>query len=277
VAQIALSVDQGWYVDQESIQLSMDVVDTHIAKAQGRKSNMQEFDFEQYFSDPTEMSIISASKKFTEVLRAVHEEWSNQDADFDLDLTGYDFYAKDLFLNEFFIFFSSAHGGVKNRKSMILDSELRQPIAIESAKSLKVFIECINQMDDSLSIDSQMSDLKQAFQDQLVGTYFTEDTRDMYHGLRPEVEQLDSWIASVFSEVVVSSYFGKGSPSDPLDAAFYLYVKSKEEHLAAALMIGSALVNEWLIESPIRGIIGRNELDDDEAYERESSRRSDGN
>ncbi len=97
----------------------------------------------------------------------------------------------------------------------------------------------------------------------------------MFHGLRPEVEQLDSWIASIFSEVVVSSYFGKGSPADPIDAAFYLYVKSKEEHLAAALMIGSALVNEWLIESPIRGIIGRNELDDDEAYERESLRKND--
>jgi hypothetical protein len=275
VAQIALSVDQGWYVDQESIQLSMDVVDIHIAKAQGRKSNMEEFDFEQYFSDPTEMSIISASKKFTEVLRAVHEEWSNQDADFDLDLTGYDFYAKDLFLNEFFIFLSSVHGGVKNRKSMILDSELRQPIVKEAAKSLKAFVECLNQIDESSNIDSQMNELKEAFRDQLIGAYFTEESRVMYHGLRPEVEQLDSWIASIFSEVVVSSYFGKGSPADPLDAAFYLYVKSKEEHLAAALMIGSALVNEWLIESPIRGIIGRNELDDDEAYERESLGRND--
>jgi len=275
VAQIALSVDQGWYVDQESIQLSMDVVDIHIAKAQGRKSNMEEFDFEQYFSGPTEMSIISASKKFTEVLRAVHEEWSNQDADFDLDLTGYDFYAKDLFLNEFFIFLSSVHGGVKNRKSMILDSELRQPIVKEAVKSLKVFVECRNQIDESSNIDSQMNELKEAFRDQLIGAYFTEESRVMYHGLRPEVEQLDSWIASIFSEVVVSSYFGKGSPADPLDAAFYLYVKSKEEHLAAALMIGSALVNEWLIESPIRGIIGRNELDDDEAYERESLGRND--
>ncbi len=236
---------------------------------------MEEFNFEEYFSDPTEMSVISASKKFTEVLRAVHEEWSNQEADFDLDLTGYDFYAKDLFLNEFFIFLSSVHGGVKNRKSMILDSELRQPIVKEAAKSLKVFVECLNQIDESSNIDSQMNELKEAFRDQLIGAYFTEESRVMYHGLRPEVEQLDSWIASIFSEVVVSSYFGKGSPADPIDAAFYLYVKSKEEHLAAALMIGSALVNEWLIESPIRGIIGRNELDDDEAYERESLRKND--
>jgi hypothetical protein len=253
----------------------MAVVGIHIAKALGRKCNMEEFNFEEYFSDPTEMSVISASKKFTEVLRAVHEEWSNQEADFDLDLTGYDFYAKDLFLNEFFIFLSSVHGGVKNRKSMILDSELRQPIVKEAAKSLKVFVECLNQIDESSNIDSQMNELKEAFRDQLIAAYFTEESRVMFHGLRPEVEQLDSWIASIFSEVVVSSYFGKGSPADPIDAAFYLYVKSKEEHLAAALMIGSALVNEWLIESPIRGIIGRNELDDDEAYERESLRKND--
>lgn len=250
----------------------MDAVDIHIARELGRDRRMQEFDFEGYFDNPTEMSIISSSKKYTEILRAVHEEWSNQEPDFDMDLTGFDYYAKDLFLNEFFIFFSSIHGGVKNRKSMILDSNLRQPIATQAASDLKLFLDCLGAVQNSGSLDSQMHELRDLFRDRLISAYFDEASREMYEGLRPEVEQLDSWIASIYSEVVVSSHFGKGSPADPLDAAFYLYVKSKEEALAASLLIGSALVNEWLVESPVRGIIGRNELDDDEAYERESIR-----
>jgi hypothetical protein len=276
VAQIALSVDREWYADQVITVAFMGVADTRIARENGRSRNMQSFDFQQYFTDPTDVGLISASKKFAEVLRAVHGEWSNQEPDFDLDLTGFDYYAKDLFLNEFFIFFSSVHGGVKNRKSVILDPELRKPILKEATKNLQVFQDCLGDIDTSQTIESQMYALREVFRDRLIGNYFTQESREMFHGLRPEVEQLDSWVALIFSEVVVSSHFGKGSPTaDPIDAAFYLYVKSKEEHVAASLLIGSGLVNEWLVESPIRGIIGRNELDDDEAYERESLRRND--
>jgi hypothetical protein len=221
---------------------------------------------------PGEMSVISASKKYVEVLRAVHETWANQEPDYDLDLTGYDFYAKDLFMNDYFIFFSAVQGNVKNRTSPILNPELRNPLVLKAKKIYKDFDGLVQSISPTNGIEEKMVAVKNAFSALLMEDNFPESSREAYEGLRPEVEQLDSWVADIIAEVVTSSHFGLGAPTDPHDAVFYLYVKDKDEHVAASLLIGASFIEEWLSVSPVRGIIGRNELDDDEAFDRESQR-----
>jgi hypothetical protein len=222
--------------------------------------------------NPGEMSVISASKKYVEVLRAVHETWANQEPDYELDLTGYDFYAKDLFMNDYFLFFSAVQGNVKNRTSPILNPELRTPLVSNAKKMYQDFAGLVHSTSHVPGDEERMLAIKNAFSTHLMSGNFPESSREAFEGLRPEVEQLDSWVADIISEVVTSSHFGLGAPSDPHDAVFYLYVKDKDEHVAASLLIGASFIEEWLSVSPVRGIIGRNELDDDEAFDRESQR-----
>lgn len=223
---------------------------------------------EKYLVNPGEMSVISSSKKFVEILRAVHETWSNQEPDFDQDLTGYDFYAKDLFMNDYFIYFSAVQGNVRNRNSPLLDSGFRGSFNTSAKRLFEDFRSILTSSEITSPEVERMLIVKNKFSEVILNMNFPESTREDFQGLRPEVAQLDSWVSEIISEVVTSSYFGFGAPNDPEDAVFYMYVKDKEELVAASLLIGASFIDEWLRVSPVRGIIGRNELDDDEALDR---------
>ena len=231
---------------------------------------MSEQELLNNIANPGEISVISASKKYVEVLRAVYETWANQEPDYELDLTGYDFYAKDLFMNDYFIYFSAVQGNVKNRTSPILDPDLRAPLVSRAKIMYQDFAGLIRSTSAVEQEEERMLAIKDGFSTKLTSTYFPESTREAFEGLRPEVSQLDSWVSEIISEVVTNSHFGLGAPMDFDDAVFYLYIKDKDEHVAASLLIGASFIEEWLNVSPVRGIIGRNELDDDEAFDRES-------
>ena len=85
--------------------------------------------FELLVNSLDEMVIISAAKKFREVMMATFSEWAASEPRFSYDYEASDIVAKSSFMNDSSTFFSSVQGNVRNVTNPLRNPELRNTLA----------------------------------------------------------------------------------------------------------------------------------------------------
>ena len=209
-----------------------------------------------------EMCVISASKKFHEIMMATFDAWARSEPRFKYDFEASDIVAKSVFMNDSSMFFSSVQGNVRN-----VTSPLTQPDAISTLASRGVLVnskleEFLSSIDSSKS-DSGMVELRDRLASEIKNYFFPESTRSHFKVHPLLVDEIDFWISNIVAEVVVSSHFGYGSPADSEHAIFYRFVKDKDEHVVASILIGIAYIEFWISSASERNNIGDGGIDDD--------------
>jgi hypothetical protein len=222
---------------------------------------MEETKYHSLVNSLGEMCVISASKKFGEVMMATFDEWASSEPRFNYDFEASDIVAKTAFMNDSYIFFSTAQGNVKNRLNPLAKPESRLVLA-EKGLALNVKLEEVIQSSDNADIETRMIDMKQKLTQEIMERYFPRRSREMFH-IHPDlVDQIDYWVSSIVAEVISSSHFGLGSPADSEFALFYRFVKDKDEHVVASILIGVAYIEFWLSSESDRNNIGDGGIDD---------------
>ena len=222
---------------------------------------MEETKYESLVNSLGEMCVISASKKFGEVMMATFDEWSSSEPRFSYDFEASDIVAKTSFMNDSYIFFSTTQGNVRNRLSPLAKPESRQVLA-EKGMVLNNKLEEILQTSDNADIEAKMVELKQKLTWEIMDRYFPHSSREMFQVHPDLVDQIDFWVSSIVAEVISSSHFGQGSPADSEFALFYRFVKDKDEHVVASVLIGIAYIEFWLSSESDRNNIGDGSIDD---------------
>ena len=208
-----------------------------------------------------EMCVISASKKFGEVMMATFDEWSISEPRFSYDFEASDIVAKTSFMNDSYIFFSSTQGNVLNWVNPLAKPESRQVLA-EKGMVLNNKLEEVLQSSDNADIEAKMVEVKKNLTWEIMDRYFPHSSREMFQVHPDLVDQIDFWVSSIVAEVISSSHFGQGSPADSEFALFYRFVKDKDEHVVASVLIGIAYIEFWLSSESDRNNIGDGSIDD---------------
>jgi hypothetical protein len=222
---------------------------------------MDETKYESLVNTLGEMCVISASKKFGEVMMATFDEWASSEPRFSYDFEASDIVAKSSFMNESFSYFSAVQGNVRNMKNPLAEPESRQVLA-KNGVGLNTWLE---QMLHSISkVDSEegMLQLKEKLAWKIMDHYFPHSSREKFQIHADIVDQLDYWVSCIVAEVISSSHFGLGSPADSEFALFYRFVKDKDEHVVASILIGIAYIEFWLSSESDRHNIGDGRIDD---------------
>jgi len=222
---------------------------------------MDETKYESLVNSLGEMCVISASKKFGEVMMATFDEWASSEPRFSYDFEASDIVAKTSFMNDSSIFFSTAQGNVRNRLNPLAKPESRQVLA-EKGSVLNIKLEEILQSSDSADIEARMVEMKQNLTWEIMDRYFPHSSREMFQVHPDLVDQIDYCVSSIVAEVISSSHFGLGSPADTEFALFYRFVKDKDEHVVASILIGIAYIEFWLSSESDRHNIGDGGIDD---------------
>jgi hypothetical protein len=222
---------------------------------------MEETKYESLVKSLGEMCVISASKKFGEVMMATFDEWSISEPRFSYDFEASDIVAKTSFMNDSYIFFSSTQGNVLNWVNPLAKPELRQVLA-EKGMVLNNKLEEVLQSSDNADIEAKMVEVKKNLTWEIMDRYFPHSSREMFQVHPDLVDQIDFWVSSIVAEVISSSHFGQGSPADSEFALFYRFVKDKDEHVVASVLIGIAYIEFWLSSESDRNNIGDGSIDD---------------
>jgi len=222
---------------------------------------MEETKYESLVKSLGEMCVISASKKFGEVMMATFDEWSISEPRFSYDFEASDIVAKTSFMNDSYIFFSSTQGNVLNWVNPLAKPESRQVLA-EKGMVLNNKLEEVLQSSDNADIEAKMVEVKKNLTWEIMDRYFPHSSREMFQVHPDLVDQIDFWVSSIVAEVISSSHFGQGSPADSEFALFYRFVKDKDEHVVASVLIGIAYIEFWLSSESDRNNIGDGSIDD---------------
>jgi hypothetical protein len=222
---------------------------------------MEETKYESLVKSLGEMCVISASKKFGEVMMATFDEWSSSEPRFSYDFEASDIVAKTSFMNDSYIFFSSTQGNVLNWVNPLAKPESRQVLA-EKGMVLNNKLEEVLQSSDNADIEAKMVEVKKNLTWEIMDRYFPHSSREMFQVHPDLVDQIDFWVSSIVAEVISSSHFGQGSPADSEFALFYRFVKDKDEHVVASVLIGIAYIEFWLSSESDRNNIGDGSIDD---------------
>ncbi len=224
---------------------------------------MEETKYNSLVNSLGEMCVISASKKFGEVMIAIFDEWASSEPRFSYDFEASDIVAKTSFMNDSSIFFSTAQGNVRNRLNPLAKPESRQVLA-DKGVVLNTRLEEILQSSAGAVLETQMVDLKQMLTLEIMNRFFPQSSRETFQVHPDLVDEIDHWTASIVAEVISSSHFGLGSPADSEFALFYRFVKDKDEHVVASILIGIAYIEFWLSSESERNNIGDGGIDDGE-------------
>ena len=224
---------------------------------------MEETKYKSLVNSLSEMCIISASKKFGEVMMATFDEWAGNEPRFKYDFEASDIVAKSSFMNDSFIYFSSVQGNVRNMRNPLSQLESKEALA-KKGLVLNTKLEEKLEVIKNVNSDEGMVELKKALAWEIMEMYFPNSSRKNFHVHPDIVDEIDYWVSSIVAEVISSSHFGMGSPADSEHAIFYRFVNDKDEHVVASILIGIAYIEYWLSLNSERNKIGDGGIDDED-------------
>jgi hypothetical protein len=205
--------------------------------------------------DLDKLSIKSAGYKYLEVLTRVFDDWASADEDFSYNYESHKVVSRSNFFNHFHSFLISTIQAT-SIPSTILTSEQRVELSPKVEFLLSLYMNSDSRVVQTSDVDENLILARSEFFDEIFANYFKNSSENDGFKHLPEVFILDEWIAGIIAEVISASVFGFGAPEDPEHGLFYLMLEDKETHLAAAFLIGSILIQNWLHIETIRSDIG---------------------